>query len=70
MSSGPIECTVCGLFLGTGLPGGGRFCRGCGCYVEARLKQKDYGGAATGLILLGAAALAGYAIVRSLRRRN
>lgn len=70
MSSGPLECTACGLFLGTGLSGDSRFCRKCACYVGTRVRQRDYGGAVAGLALVGLAALAGYTVVKSLRRRR
>ena len=63
----PVDCAVCGLSLGSGIPGGSKYCGRCADYVrtKARAGSSDSLG---GLIILGAAFFAGVLVVNFLQR--
>ncbi len=65
-STGPIDCGLCGIALGTGIPGGTKYCRRCADYVvtKARAGSSD---ALGGLIVLGAAFAVGAVAVAVLQ---
>ena len=59
---GPIDCAVCGFDLGTGVPGGSKYCGRCEQYVLTKAKQGNPD-ALGGLVILGLAVVAGLAVV-------
>ncbi|MDE1853847.1 MAG: hypothetical protein KGI38_08910 [Thaumarchaeota archaeon] len=62
-----VDCAVCGLSLGSGIPGGKKYCQRCSSYVitEARAGSGDFVG---GLVLLGVGVFVGVAAISVLQR--
>lgn len=53
MTNEDVYCSLCGLFLGAGFPGGSAYCSRCGESVVAKSSQGNVSGAVGGLIALG-----------------
>ena len=62
----PVDSAVCGLFLGSGIPGGTKYCGRCANYVRTKA-QTSSSDALGGLIILGAAFVVGVLVVNFLQ---
>jgi hypothetical protein len=64
MNEVEIECGLCGLSLGLGLPGSRKWCRDCAKDVESRSRNGDGGALVGAAIAVGVGLLAAYALSR------
>lgn len=70
MSLEEVECGLCGLSLGIGVPGGKRWCSECGHYVVAQV-ERGHGRAAAGAVAaVGVGLVAAYVLSRLLGGRR
>lgn len=65
-----VECAACGFFLGSGIPGGRKFCDNCACWITTKARQGNGKAVAAGLGLLALGALAGYGLYRMAQNRR
>jgi hypothetical protein len=49
----PVDCGLCGLFLGAGVPGASTYCTRCAEYITAEAYEHDDSNALGALIALG-----------------
>ncbi|MDE1854362.1 MAG: hypothetical protein KGI38_11535 [Thaumarchaeota archaeon] len=63
----PLDCVVCGLSLGSGVPGGQKYCQRCESYVTTKARVGS-GAVVGGLILLGVGVVVGVATISVLKR--
>lgn len=48
---GPVDCAICGLSLGAGIPGAMKYCEGCAKWVITEARQESSN--AIGALLVG-----------------
>lgn len=65
-----VECGLCGLSLGLGVPGGRRWCAECGKYVIAKAEQGDAGAVIGAGIAIGIGLATAYALSRIFGNRR
>lgn len=65
-----VECGLCGLTLGLGIPGKRRWCSECGEYVVSKAEQADFGSALGAGIAVGVGLVAAYALIRAISPRK
>jgi hypothetical protein len=65
-----VECGLCGLSLGLGVPGGRKWCSECGNYVLAKAEHGDAGAVVGAAVAVGAGLLAAYALSRLFGNRR
>jgi hypothetical protein len=65
-----VECGLCGLSLGLGIPGSRKWCEDCEGYVLAKAEHGDAGAVVGAAIAVGAGLLAAYALSRMFGNRR
>ncbi len=62
----PVDCAICGFFLGSGFPGGTAFCSKCQDYVVTRARTSNLGAVLGALVVVGVGVGLGFLAMKLL----
>jgi len=65
-----VECGLCGLSLGLGVPGGRTWCSECGKYVMAKAEHGDWDAVIGAGLAIGTGLVAAYVLSRVFGQRR